>query len=232
MKIAIVDDEITSQEIAERLIKKYPWKKEIVVDAYSSGEEFCEAGEYDVVFMDVEMSGMDGFEAARRCKEKNRDTMLVFLTTHTELSRRGYIVNAFRYVDKKNIDEELSEVLEAINDLCMKNHVLKFHMIRTGEIEVPIGDILYIETDKRNIVVHTSDNRLISNRKIDELEEELKDYGFFRCHKSYLVNLENIAQLGKTDVYFKNGEKAMVSVRRCSDLKQKHMEYKFRYANS
>lgn len=232
MKIAIVDDEVRWQVAVKALIDKFPWTDMMSIECFSSGEEFCQADVFDIVFMDIEMTGMDGFAAAEKCREKNKEAIIVFLTTHIELSRRGYLVNAFRYIDKGNIGEELQEALESIANLCEKMQKLTFHMLRTGDFSIYVRDILYIETEKRNVVIHTMDEEFICNRGMDELEEELRDCWFFRCHKSYLVNLENIQAFDKRDVYFKNGKKAMISVRKYPELKQKHIEYKFRYANS
>ncbi len=232
MKIAIVDDEVKCQLYTEGLIRSFQWPEEIVVDIFSGGKEICEADVYDVIFMDVEMPGMDGFEAAKLCKQKNKRTIVAFLTTHTELCNRGYMVNAFRYIDKNKIVVELQEAVEAIIDLWKKNKVMEFHKLRAGDYQVPIGEILYIETGKRNVVLHLRNQTFTTNQTMDELENELKAYGFFRSHKSYLVNLEKISAIGKCDVYFENGESAMVSARKLSALKQKQLEYKFRYANS
>lgn len=232
MRIAIVDDEEKWRVLVERIVKEFAWQEEIVIDMFKSGKDISEAEGYDVVFMDVEMPEMDGFEVAGICREKDKDTIIVFLTTHTELSRRGYLVNAFRYIDKAHIVDELDEALRAIAEICKKNQVLKLHLLREGDFEIPLCEILFIETDKRNVLIHTEQQKVVSNRKIDELEQELKEYGFFRCHKSYLVNLDKIDSIEPQDACFKNGEKAMVSVRKLSELKQRRMEYKIRYANS
>lgn len=232
MRIAIVDDEELYRKSIEKCIREYPWKEDIIVDPFSNGEDFVKYDDYDIVFMDIEMQGMDGFEAVRQYKENNEDTIIIFLTTHTELSRKGYIVNAFRYIDKKEMQSEIDEALVAVADLQSKNHIVNFHILFTGEISLRTKEILYIETDKRNVIIHTKDKTYVSNRKIEELETELETWGFFRCHKSYLVNLGNIDSFDKLNVYFKNGDKAMVSVRKYPELKEKYIEYKYRYANS
>lgn len=232
MRIAVVDDEVKWQASAEALINIFPWENVPKVDVFSSGSELCRADVYDVVFMDVEMPNMDGFEAARLCHEKNKETIIIFLTTHMELCNRGYMINAFRYINKDYIVAEMQEALEAVADLWNRKSVLKCHLIQAGDYEIPLGEILYIETEKRNVVIHTKTQKYNSNRTMDDLEKELKDQWFFRCHKSYLVNLENIQKMDELDVYFENGERAMISVRNRSELKRKHMEYRFRYANS
>lgn len=232
MKIAIVDDERHWRIIVEDIVKKYPWKECVEINTFSCGEEFYKENGYDLVFMDVEMKEMDGFETAYHYKNNNEDTILIFLTTHTELSRKGYVVNAFRYIDKANVVEEMQEALNAIEDLQSRKHRIIFHVLHVGEICEQVRNILYIETDKRNVIIHTKEQSYISNRKIDELEDELKEWGFFRCHKSYLVNLGNIHRFDKINVYFKNGNKAMVSSRKYVELKKKYIENTYKIANS
>lgn len=232
MKIAVVDDEKLWQTKVKKLLEGYAWKEDIQIDLFSSGEAFYKKKNYDIVFMDIEMGKMDGFETAYRYKENNQDFVLIFLTTHMEMSRRGYLVNAFRYIDKSNVEEELKEALEAIALLQQKNHVIQFHVVNMGTIHVKLKDILFIETEKRNVVIHTKEQSFVSNRKIEELEEELKEWGFFRSHKSYLVNLTNIFKFDKLNVYFRNGKKALVSTRKYVELKECYLKQKYIIANS
>lgn len=232
MKIAVVDDERLWQAKVKNLLERHPWKENIEIDLFSSGEAFYKKKDYDIVFMDIEMGKMDGFETSYRYKENNQDFVLIFLTTHMEMSRRGYLVNAFRYIDKSNVEEELKEALEAIELLRQKNHVFQFHVVNMGTIHLKLKDILFIETEKRNVIIHTKEQSFVSNRKIEELEEELKEWGFFRSHKSYLVNLTNILKFDKLNIYFKAGKKALVSTRKYADLKESYLRQKYVIANS
>ena len=232
MKIAVVDDEKLWQTKMNKLLEDHTWKEEIDIDVFSSGEEFYKKRGYDIVFMDIEMGKMDGFEAAHWYKENNPDSILIFLTSHVELSRRGYLFNAFRYIDKSNVEVELDEALSAVELLWQKNHVLEFHVVNMGTVHLKLQDILFIETEKRNVVIHTKEQSFISNRKIDELEEELKEWGFFRSHKSYLVNLANIIKFDRFYVYFRNRKKAMVSTRKYVELKESYLKQKYEMANA
>lgn len=232
MRIAIVDDQVEWRVKVENILRQHEWKEQLEIDQYACGEDFCNQIGYDIVFMDIDMGKMDGFEAIQIYKENNANVIIVFLTSHTELSRKGYLVNAFRYIDKANMQEELIEALSAVDLLQSRNHVITFHVINVGEMNLKIKDIFFIETEKRNVIIHTDEQTFISNRKIEELEEELKEWGFFRCHKSYLVNLENVSTFDKLNVHFKNGKKALVSTRKYADLKEKYLEQKFKMANS
>lgn len=232
MRIAIVDDQEIWRECVEALIKKHYGDKIPQIDQYDCGESFYDQEEYDVVFMDIEMKEMDGFETVKRYQQNNSDTLIVFLTTHTELSRRGYMVNAFRYIDKEHVVEELEEALSAIDELPKKDHVVIFHVVNMAEMHIRTKDILFIETDKRNIIVHTVERDFRSNKGIEELEAQLKDYGFFRCHKSYLVNLERVRKIDKFYAHFVDGKKAMISTRKYSEMKEQFFAYNSMIANS
>lgn len=232
MRIAIVDDEKNWRRCIEALIETHYGENTPQIDKFDCGESFCDQQEYDVVFMDIEMNEMDGFETVKRYQQNNSDALIVFLTTHTELSRRGYKVNAFRYIDKDHVVEELKEALSAIDELPKKDHVVVFHVVNMAEMHILAKDILFIETDKRNIIVHTVEREFKSNKGIEELEAELKDYGFFRCHKSYLVNLARVRKIDKSYAYFANGEKAMISSRKYPEMKEQFFAYNSMIANS
>lgn len=232
MRIAIVDDQKNWRVCVEELIKKHYAQNTPQTDQFDCGESFYDQDEYDVVFMDIEMGEMDGFETAKRYRHKNSDALIVFLTTHVELSRRGYMVNAFRYIDKEFIVDEVEEALTAIDELPKKDHVIVFHVVNMAEMHIRAKDILYVETDKRNIIVHTIERDYVSNRGIEEVEEELKEHGFFRCHRSYLVNLERIRKIDRSFAYFGNGRKAMISSRKYQEMKEKFFAYNSMIANS
>jgi len=232
MKIAIVDDEKIWRTKIEAMLNEYEWKEQIQINLFSSGEAFLKKGQYDIVFLDIEMDGIDGFETAQRYKEYYEDSIIIFLTTHTELSSRGYMVNAFRYIDKAFVEDELQEAVNAIKVRQIRNYHVIFHELRMGERSIPLKDIYYIETEKRNVIIHAKEKDYVSNRTMDEWEEELKEKGFFRSHRSFLVNLEQIRDFDKSNVHLKNHGKALVSMRKYWELKQRYLEQNFKIANS
>lgn len=232
MKIAIVDDEPVWRGKVEVLLGEYLVGEEMQIDIFSSGEEFNYNKEYDVVFLDVEMDGMDGFETAKRYRESYEESIIIILTTHTELANRGYMISAFRYIDKANIEEEMQEAIQAVKYVQRRNYRLVFRELYKGEMSIPLKDILYIETEKRNVIIHAKERDYLSSRTLDELEEELKDWGFFRSHKSYLVNLNNVRGFDRLKVYFRDDKKALVSARKYAKLKEKYILQKHQTANS
>lgn len=233
MKIAIVDDEKYWRDIVAETVTEYYLKDQSVLHVYMCGEELLRKNmKYDIVFLDVEMEQMDGFQTATKYKEIYRDCIIIMFTMHTELSRKGYMVDAFRYIDKANMSEEILEALSSADRLLQRNHKIKVNVVNLGIIQLIIKDIIYIETEKRNIRIHTTQVDYISSDNISYMEEKLLHYGFFRCHKSYLINLDAVISFDHIDVYMMDGSKAMVSTRKYKELKRRYLEHKFEHANA
>lgn len=236
MRIAIVDDEEKWRKAVYKEVKSYFKNTEIKGHFYQSGESFLEKNlQYDIVFMDIEMPGMDGFDTAAQYKLFYPESIIIILTTHTDLSRKGYLVNAFRYIDKINMKEELNEALLSVEKLMNRNQKVSINLVNFGKRELSVKDIIYFETDGRNVKSHTVFDRFICNDNIGELEKQLENMGFFRTHKSFLVNLDfikSISGITKNSVKLKNGDEVFLSSRKYYELRKKYTERIFEYANS
>lgn len=114
MRIAVVDDERNWLVKIKRYVKEYFGEMDVEIRAFFSGEAFLEdAGEYQIVFMDIEMPGRDGFSVLQEYRMEHEDSLFIILTTHIEMSREGYKVEAFRYIDKHKMMDEIREALDS-----------------------------------------------------------------------------------------------------------------------
>lgn len=237
MKIAIIDDEEKWRLQAKHVIcdSLHLLGEPCHTFLYTSGEQFLEDPvAFDMIFMDVEMEGgMDGFEATNAYKKRFPKCLVVILTTHSECYRFGFRVNAYRYIEKENLHEEITEALTSGMKVLEKDKKISFHIVNMGEIQLSINEIIFIETVKRNVQIHTREQEYISNRKLSELEQELKKYGFYLVHKSILVNLDAITDIDtkKRKVYLCNGDSVTVAGQKIPELKEEYLEYKFAYGN-
>ena len=128
MKVAIVDDEKIWLEKIRSYVRNYFGEMDIVIKVFSSGESFLkDANDYAIVFMDIEMSGRDGFSVLQEYRMDHEDSLFIILTTHIEMSRQGYKVEAFRYIDKY----EMNEIEEALDSAMLR-------MEKYQEIEIPM----------------------------------------------------------------------------------------------
>lgn len=230
MRIALIDDEEKwRSRIYQKLRDFFPNDD---IEVFSSGDAFLQKQEtYEIVFLDVEMEGKDGFETAREYELYGTDSIVMILTTHSEMVKRGYEVNAFRYLDKMYMDDELLEAITAVNKLFEKNKKVCVPIVGLGDMMFMPKEIVYIETEKRNVCIHTWDEAYVSNLGMAEIEN-LLGTGFFRCHKSYIVNLDMVKQMNRVDLSLKNGATVLLSARKRADFKQRYLNWKFEYANA
>ncbi len=232
MKIAIIDDEAFWRECAVKNVKSYYSDIPVDIDVYNSGTDFLKKEKiYDIVLMDIEMPEKDGFDTIAEYRLVHDNCVAIILTTHTELSNKGYLVNAFRYIDKTNMKEELEEALSSAGRVLEINNTISLNAVKLGEIKLVVKDILFIETEKRNVLVHTNDNEYECSNSISELEEQLEKYGFYRSHRSFLVNLDKVKKFDRKWIYFAGNKKVFLSSRKYTEMKSKYVERKISIAS-
>lgn len=231
MRVAIVDDDEMWRNLTFETVRPYLDSLD-EIEMFNSGVEFLEKNkEYDVVLMDIEMPHMDGFDTTLNYKSEYPDSIILILTTHLDCARKGYLVDAFRYIDKVKIEDELDEAFEKIREINEKNRTSLIG--KSGYItkEILIKDILYIETNGRTTLINTLRGQYQCKEKINSLEKKLEKYGFFQCHKSFLINLNAVMYLDKEFAYFSKNKKAYISVRKYVETKRKYISIKKKYAS-
>lgn len=232
LHIAIIDDEEKWRKATENCVCEHFQGKEITIDRYPSGLAFLEKNQaYDIVVVDIEMPELDGFETTVRYHKAVPEALIIILTTHTELSRRGYTVNAFRYIDKLSMQEELTEALDSAEEKLKRYRTIPVNVVNMGELDIVINDILYIETVKRNVLIHTNRGDYSCSNTITQLEADLGEYGFYRCHKSYVVNLSCIEKINSSEVFLRGGDSIVISVKRVTELKKQYYDWKCQNAS-
>ena len=230
MKIAIVDDELHWHDKVETILCQYD---NIEIDNYNNGEEFLyNTKNYDIVFMDIEMPSMDGFDTIKKARELNLQSIYIIMTTHSEMSRKGYLVNAFRYIDKQKMKEEIPEAINSANIILDNNKRISVNVIGKGLLEINLSNILYIETEKHRVLVHTNNDVVRCGDRMIELENKLLEDNFYRCHNAYIVNLDAVNKIEKTYAILKNGDKVEISRRKYQEFGNRYWERRFYCANA
>ncbi|MBQ4069237.1 MAG: response regulator transcription factor [Lachnospiraceae bacterium] len=233
MKIAIIDDDMKWREKAEKIICQYFNDDEIQIDVFQDGLQYLEKQtKYDVSFVDIEMPILDGFMTIERAREYNKDGIFIILTTHTEMSRKGYLVNAFRYIDKLRIVEEIRESLDSVEILLNRKEKILLNVIGEGKREICLKDIIYIETEKHWIIVHTNSKRIKCRDNMSDIEHILANRWFYRCHKSFIVNLDEIERIENYIIYLNNGDDVDIARRKVPAFKRAYLSRQYECGNA
>lgn len=231
MKISIVDDDPKWIERIQNEIMRYDKNKEMEIDVFLSGEEYLKREEqYDISFIDIEMTGIDGFETISEARKYNPNGLYVILTTHVEMSRKGYVVNAFRYLDKMNL-EEMQETIESAQVVLGRNEKIDVNVINDGVRKITLKNIIYIETERHYILIHMKHGNIKCSDTLQDIEELLPSNWFNRCHNVYIVNLDEINDIKDKILYLSNGDDIDVSDRKMRQFKKAYLNREYERAN-
>ena len=160
MRIAICDDEVSMVQILEEKIKKL--LPDAVIEKYLSGDELIASGSKpDILFLDIQMPGMDGMETAKVLRQDNEDMILIFVTSAEEYVFQAFDVGAFHYLVKPFSNEKLKEVVtKAVHNIKKSSRLEKdekYIMVQTAgsHIKIFLRDIVYAEVYNRKVIIHT-----------------------------------------------------------------------------
>ncbi|HGM3509173.1 TPA: LytR/AlgR family response regulator transcription factor [Clostridioides difficile] len=224
-RIVICEDDITQRAFLRECILKSleGISSQIELFEFNSGEELLESNleGIDIFFLDIKMLKLTGMDVAKIIRETNDTSEIIFITSIVDYIQEGYKVRAYRYLLKPIDFGDLNEsILSCISDIIKKRE--NFMLIENKGItnKILINSIMYIEVRKKVLTIHTKNDIYYTKNSMDKIELELEKYNFFRCHKSYLINLEYIQFICKNAVVI-NDEDIPVSKYRISDLKKK-----------
>ena len=229
MRIAICDDEAQIRELLKKRITKYCFTHnvELNLQMFENGENFINQNydDIDVVFLDVDMPGIDGLETAKAIREKNRDMLIVFLTAYSEFVFESFKVDAFRYLVKPVPDHEMTETLDAIIDkLCAPEENLSFQF-QNEMYSIRYSDIIYIEGMRDKIWIYCKDMTYRWRGTLKNLNELLQDKGFFQVHRSYIINMNKIQKYNSQTVVMESDYEVPISKYRLDDFKEEYIKY-------
>ena len=211
-QIAICDDEEKQRAYIKSLVEG--WLRQTfhhTIQEYASSEQFLFEQAYDrtqILFLDIEMEKMDGIALAREIRKHNRQMQIIFVTGYMEYIQEGYDVEALHYLLKPVSQEKIDSVLDrAVERLKTADAVL---LVESGGevLRLPLKEIRFIESNRNYNIIH-ADNDYEVRGTLSELEAKL-DEAFVRVGRSYLVNLNYVRRIGKTELILNTGEKLLV----------------------
>src|SRR3954466_13839908 len=197
IRALLVDDEAPARSELRYLLASHP-EVDVVGEAASAAEalDLSRALEHDVVFLDVEMPGLTGLEAAPLVRERTDPPAVVFVTAHERYAIDAFAVEAFDYLLKPVDPDRLVRVIERLRERSAAGAapVEKVPVIAGGRTELlDFDQVHYAQADGDYSRVHTYDRSYLCTSSLGELEERLPSGRFARIHRSYLVNLAKVA---------------------------------------
>lgn len=227
MRVAICDEERENCSRLGCLIKRQEPDCEIM--CFYTCRQFLEARQhFDILLLDIQMEKMGGIEVARAIRIHQEKTILIFVTALKEYASEAFDVAAFHYLVKPVSPEKFSRVFE---NACREVRRLEslgggqlFFQTRTRSFTIPKDEILYVESSKRKVEIHTLKESIVVYATMKHMEEQLGER-FYRCHRGYLVNLAYVAEYGAGMVWLQNGEKVYLAREKYSEFSRIYTEY-------
>jgi DNA-binding LytR/AlgR family response regulator len=225
MIIGICDDtDRYCEEIAKELERYYFTGEgkahELQIYIYHSGEELLATQEeLDLLFLDIELGSMKGFDIQRKYEMTGKNTYIIYITSYTDYRDEAYNTNVIGFLEKPIMQEKLKFVMDkAVQKIGQTMQMILIH----GE-KILTTDILYVKAEHQYCVVMRKNSKKIYRISLREMEELLENMDFFKVNKSCLVNLHYSTPHGE---YVNIGETSIkIAVRRKQAFRNEYLEY-------
>ncbi|MCM1458998.1 MAG: LytTR family DNA-binding domain-containing protein [Bacteroides sp.] len=225
LNIAVVDDEKVIREQICRLIKKQ--KPDCHLEAYAAGTELLASEKrFDIIFLDIQMDGVDGLETARRLRQLQDVFVLIFVTGNREYVFDALDLYAFHYLLKPVEEEKFKEVLERAAEEVQKKQEKRMLFLKKKNLTLDMSHILYIESRGKKVAIHTDGLKGIIEiyLTMEELEGQL-DGDFYRCHRGYIVNMAHITEYDNDSITVTNGDQIYLTKKKYGHFVKTYMWY-------
>lgn len=230
MRILICDDDVLMIEQLQKYIEAYFELNHIKCPkliSFTSGEALlADKGNKDIVFLDIEMPGMNGIYVGNELKKTNRNVIIFVVTSYSEYLDEAMRFHVFRYLskplDKQRFFRNMNDALSYYNNMTTKIPIETRH----GVYALPASYIIAVEAQGRKVIVHTIQQDFDSIHNMNYWLEQLPKNCFFQTHRSFIINLEHVTDFDHTTIHFKNQPfTAYLTRRKYSAFKDAYLLY-------
>ena len=231
-KIAIVDDEEKARSVLMAYLVKFGETENISFSffEYPNGESFLDdlqKQNFDVIFLDIEMPGLNGIETGKKLRLVSKNSIVIFVTNLAQYAINGYSIHAYDYIVKPLNYEvfylKMKEMLPILKRL--EKHTLAVRLNYSKLITIVTEEILYVESKSHHIFYHMEDGNVHQvYTSLSSAEKMLPTDSFVRCNSCYVVNLGQIDLIDGEDVLLKN-ERLKISRPKKKSFVQAYKDY-------
>lgn len=224
IRIGIVEDELDAAKLLESFLYRLGEEEgfRFSIAAYSSAVEFLETYkcEYDILFFDIQMPGIDGMDAATELRKIDGSVKLVFVTSLAQYAIRGYSVSASDYILKPLHYGDLKVKLQRLFASMDQSHPL-LTLKRGGNLfRVPYDEISYIESSLHRIYYHTKQGDFDIFSTIKSIEQGLDPEIFIKINSGYIVNINYVKGVEESDCVLLDGTKLRISRSKLAEFRK------------
>lgn len=233
LKIAFCDDDKTSLNVIAGAVASILQQQEIPaqVEKYTSPLELldcCQRMQMDLVFLDIEMPGLNGIELGQKLREVTAATEIIYVSHREDCVFHALQVHPFGFVRKSHFLKDIEDVTRSYLTMLEKRRTEKNVVVQTQSdyLRVPVSHVLYFEGggtyQHMYVEGHTEPVRITS--RMQKLEEELTPHGFLRVHKGYLVNFSAIDRFGGDELVLTSGTSIPISRSKVREVREKYLQ--------
>lgn len=187
--------------------------------------DYLKQGSISVIFLDIDMPDMNGFQLADYLCKNYPDILIIFVSLYEDFVYSSFEYSPFRFLRKAKVREELRPVFHKIIEKCLfSGRALSFDTV-DGEQVLLLRDVAYLEGNKNYFVIHLSSGECFKCRgTLSNAEERLTSYHFVRVHTSFIVNLEQVSEIRNKQAILKNGAEIPISRRKSPHLEKDYLQ--------
>lgn len=217
LTVAICDDEPYFIDGLRKSLEQYFSVRKIKVNlsVFMEAESMLSAGQgFDLILMDLKLPGMDGMEAIMQLRDEKQTSQVIFITSYQEYAIQAFDVDAVHYLLKPVSDQNLFRALDKSRERMAKNDCKTLTISKGSETQIILlRDILYCEAIDHKIYIHLQNISYDYFGTLENLQKKL-DNRFFRCHKSYIVNLTHVVSRQGDIAMVSGGDQVLISRRK------------------
>lgn len=196
MKILIVDDEELARKRLLRMLGTLEHTDIVTAKDADEAIELFKKDKFNLVFLDINMSGMSGLEVGYELKYLNPNVSIIFQTAYEEHALKAFDIGAIDYLVKPYSIEQLKNSLQRLKTPSVEDKELRI-LSKMGDnyLLLKPQEIHYIKADLSEVMIRTDKGFSYYPQKISELSQRLESFGFVRIHRSYLININEIKEI-------------------------------------
>lgn len=215
IRVALVEDTPEDRERFQSAFNSFCKESEQIFElsCFEKGEDFLRVfdGQFDILFMDIELPDADGVELCKKVRETDNRVVIAFLTNLAQYAIKGYEVEAIDFMLKPLVVNIFAAKMKKIVSAAMRNQASDVNIVFGGKRVIRSGDIIYAEVIKHDLTLHTTHGSFTERYALKDLESKLENSHFSRPNYCYLVNLEYVVSIRKFDLTLRNGDVLQIS---------------------